>query len=244
LLGRPDDFLPSLPSSHTSDPFRRCNGWIDLWVSAFLLLFIVATNIGLYLRLDIGVALNPGANAGQSKPIGPFSAALLSGVRKPISVLDLIFVENAISFYMGWTTVACIANVASAFTRSGAVPSLTGIKVLSTMLLVVAFALGGAAVVLRLDYAYTAAVAWAVLAISRQQADPAYEVFVPGIYELSNIVGWTLVLLACGAVGRRVVLWRGDRVQFAAFTDAADVEAKTEQNSSLPLLSSPRAGMV
>jgi hypothetical protein len=202
--------------------------WGSMWVSvAVIFLFILAPLVALYLRLDIGVPapyrplslLLPGkASSSSSSSLSAPSAP--SASPRAITWAEFVFAHTFVSVYMGWVCVASIANTSIALTPRGAGasggPGLAGLSpsAWSVAMQVVAFALGLVVLATRLDAAFVAPIAWALLAIAAQQSSPDW----PGdssVVVTARTLGWTLAVLGGLAAGWRVVLWRQGRTAFA-----------------------------
>lgn len=104
-----------------------------------------------------------------------------------------------LSLYVGWLSVACIANVSIAFTPPNGREDLGwGAPNWSAFMQVVGALLGWAGLVTRWDVAYAAPIAWALVAIGVQQRSAAY----PGGPTASTagfVLGYSLAA-GCGGV--------------------------------------------
>jgi benzodiazapine receptor len=195
-----------------------------MWVSvSVIFLLVLLPLIVLYLRLDPGV-----------RDYAPIS--LLHRVARPgappssppsrrVTWSELVFGQTFVSVYMGWLCVASVANTAIALTPRGAGasggPGLAGGSPSSWSIgmQIVAASLALAGLATRLDAAFAAPIAWALLAIAAQQQSPDW----PGdtsVVVTARVLGWGLVALAGIAAGWRVVLWRRGLTSFAGKGDA------------------------
>ncbi len=144
-------------------------GWILLWhyqyvaLSVVLMLVILVTLILIYLRLDIG--------------------------RQRVSWSQYAFTHFPFSLYLGWISVATIANIAGALTVHhwngfGIAP-----EIWSMLLLIIATVLTLAMLILRRDYVFAGVIVWAVIGIALNFPD-------------IQIIVWTAyacVIVVCGA---------------------------------------------
>ena len=125
--------------------------WIFLWqfqyitFSVVLMLVLLASLIMIYLRLDIGVSAPP---------------------RNERLAIQLPF-----SVYLGWITVATIANISAAFVSVGQTQLLLGGTIWAVLVLVVATFITGVMLWTRRDLAYAAVLVWALVGIYDKHAD-------------------------------------------------------------------------
>jgi benzodiazapine receptor len=146
--------------------------WLFLWhyelvtYSLILMLALLGTLIGIYLRLDIG--------------------------RATVSIKERLAVHLSFSVYLGWISIATIANVAVALTAIGW--DGWGIEPSTWAGIIIYFALLVTAVVLgtRKDVAFSLVVVWSLIGILANQSE------YPNI-ALASEVGIVLILVA-GAV--------------------------------------------
>jgi hypothetical protein len=149
--------------------------WMLVGLSLLIMGVILASLIAMYRRLGVGV--------------------------EPASVADRWLVHAPISIYMGWITVATIANVttlavdlgAPAF---GAVPGVLTVGVMVTAVLVAARMLWA-----RWDVLYAAVVLWALFGIYLKRSGAAED-------DSDLVAGAALVGLAVLGVGAAVTLAR------------------------------------
>jgi benzodiazapine receptor len=143
--------------------------WLFLWhydmipPSVMLMFALLATLIAIYLRLNIGKAAVP--------------------------LREKAFVHMPFSVYLGWITVATIANVAAALTSIGWDGG--GIDGVTWALLAIAVALfiTLAVIATRKDAAYSLVIAWALAGITAKQIENQTIV-------LAAEVGIAIVLIA------------------------------------------------
>lgn len=157
--------------------------WIFLWhyeyfgLTLVAMLVLLISLIQIYLRLDIG--------------------------RQKASTSDRIFLHLPFSIYLGWVTVATIANVTSLldylnWNGWGIAP-----EVWAVIMLVVAALVSLAMAWLRADIAYLLVIIWAVVGIAVKQADSM----------LVANTSWVVVVLV--AVGVFLAFWRKKQVLLA-----------------------------
>lgn len=125
--------------------------WLFLWhydllsLSIVLMFALLATLIAIYLRLDIG--------------------------RADVSLVEKMCVHLPFSVYLGWITVASIANVAVALTAigwdGGGIDPLTW----AVLVIVVALLITLAVVATRKDAAYGLVIVWALAGILVKQIE-------------------------------------------------------------------------
>ena len=146
--------------------------WLFLWhydyiaYSLVLMLALLASLILIYLRLGIG--------------------------KTAVSLKEMTFVHLPFSVYLGWISIATIANVSVALTAAGwdgwgIEPSTWAVAIICVALL-----LSLAVLVTRKDIAYTLVVVWALLGIMTSQSEQESIV-------LASEIGIVLLLAAIGA---------------------------------------------
>jgi benzodiazapine receptor len=124
--------------------------WLFLWqydfitLSVFVMFALLATLIAIYLRLDIGKA--------------------------KVSWKEKLLVHLPFSVYLGWITIATIANVASALVSLkwngfGLSPEIWAITAL-----IVALIITLAVIITRRDIAYSLVIVWAIAGIASKQS--------------------------------------------------------------------------
>ena len=157
--------------------------WIFLWHYEYFALTLVAmlalliSLIQIYLRLDIG--------------------------RWKASTSERFFIHLPFSIYLGWVTVATIANVTSLldylkWNGWGITP-----EVWAVIMLVIAALVSLAMAWLRADIAYLLVIIWAVVGIAVKQADST----------LVANTAWAMVVLV--AIGVFLAFWRKKQVLLA-----------------------------
>ncbi len=145
--------------------------WLFLWhyesitYSLILMLALLATLISIYLRLDIG--------------------------RVDVPLKERLAVHLPFSVYLGWISIATIANVSVALTAVswdgwGIEPSLWAVIIIYVALLLTAAVLAS-----RKDIAFSCVVVWALVGILAKQGE------YPSIV-LASEVGIVLILVAVG----------------------------------------------
>jgi len=149
-----------------------CNiSWLFLWhyemvtYSLVLMFALLATLIAVYLRLGIG--------------------------RTAVSLKEMVFVHLLFSVYLGWISIATIANVSVALTAIGwdgwGIEPVTW----AVVIICVALLLSLAMLVTRKDIAYSFVVVWALVGILKKQSE--YQTIV-----LASEIGIVLLLVAIG----------------------------------------------
>ena len=149
-----------------------CNiSWLLLWhyemvtYSLVLMFALLATLIGVYLRLGIG--------------------------RVAVSLKEMVLVHMPFSVYLGWISIATIANVSVALTAVGwdgwgIEPSTWAVVIICVALL-----LSLVMLVTRKDIAYSFVVVWALLGIMEKQSENQTIV-------LASDIGIVLLFVAVG----------------------------------------------
>lgn len=125
--------------------------WIFSWhygsyiLSVFLMVSLLISLIAIYMRLKIG------------QP------------NQSVSKTDLAFVHIPFSLYLGWITVATIANIASVAADLG----WNGGPIWAAIMMAVAVVVAGVLLFNRRDFAYAGVLIWALFGIrSGQSAEP------------------------------------------------------------------------
>ena len=124
--------------------------WIFFWqfeylaVSVVLIFLLLASLIAIYVRLGIG--------------------------KSNVGLVDRLFVHLPFSVYLGWITVASIANVATALVSlnwdgGGISPEIWAILVVGVALVITALML-----IIRKDVAYSLVIIWALVGIAVKQS--------------------------------------------------------------------------
>jgi hypothetical protein len=129
--------------------------WIFAWhygiytLSVFLMVALLVSLIAIYTRLKIG---QPG---------------------QAVSRTDLLFVHVPFSLYLGWITVATIANIASVAVYLGWNGFGIAGPVWSAIMMSVAVVVAGLLLFNRRDFAYAGVLVWALFGIrAAQSAEP------------------------------------------------------------------------
>lgn len=125
--------------------------WLLLWhylqigLSVILMFALLATLIAIYLRLDIG--------------------------RATVSLKERICVHLPFSVYLGWITVASIANVAAAIVWANLDGFGLGDVTWAVLVIVVALIIDLAVIYTRKDVAYSLVLVWALVGIAVKQIE-------------------------------------------------------------------------
>jgi hypothetical protein len=125
--------------------------WIFMWhynyftVSVLVMLVLLASLLAIYLRLDIG--------------------------RASVRRVELWCVDIVFSVYLGWITVATIANVTDALENVGWSGWGVAPELWAVIMLVVALLVTLAMLVTRRDIAYALVIIWATAGIAVKHAD-------------------------------------------------------------------------
>jgi benzodiazapine receptor len=124
-----------------------------IWESTVAMLVLLFALLMIYTRLQIGVA--------------------------KVSTQEKWFVHIPFSIYLGWISVATIANFSAALFDAGFVLSFLGISadIWAVIMMSIAGILGISFIVLRHDYAYALVIVWALIGIFARPFDtPAFDV--------------------------------------------------------------------
>jgi hypothetical protein len=159
--------------------------WIFLWhwevfpLTPIAMLGILVSLVAIYLRADLASVARPGSGA---------------------SARDRWLVQLPFSIYLGWITVATIANVAAVGAWAD-VPTL-GLQpeLIAAAVLAVGLTIAAAALVRTGDVAYGLVIVWAYAGIVAKEA-PLATPYVPVVAAIAA-VGMTLLLVA--AIARRL----------------------------------------
>ena len=159
--------------------------WIVLWhyeqlaLTVLVMLALLALLIAIYLRLDIG----------RARP---------RGVERWVA--DLPF-----SIYLGWVSVATVANIASALVGAGLDGAGVLQQVSTVIMLLVAAALAAAMGFLRRDAAFMGVVVWALAGIAVRQS--AVPLVAGAAWVLAGVVLLLLLGSSLTARKRQLVNW-------------------------------------
>jgi len=172
---------------HKSEPFLRKIGflfalscafnilWLFAWhyeqiaLSVLPMFALLATLISVYLRLDIG--------------------------RAKVSLKERMCVHLPFSVYLGWITVAAIANVAAALVSvNWGGLGLSGLT-WAVLVMAVALIINLAVIVTRKDIAYSLVIIWALIGIVVKQNDNQTIFLVAGVSMVIIVVALVLANL-------------------------------------------------
>jgi benzodiazapine receptor len=178
----------ALPAQHSNQRLRRIDYpfmlscvansvWIFMWhyshftLSLLVMLILLLSLLAIYVLLDIG--------------------------RVPVKTVERWCVDIPFSIYLGWITVATIANATDALDNLGWHGGPIAPEVWAVIMLVAALAITCAVITTRHDIAYSLVIIWATLGIAvKQWATP--------------LVAYTALLVAIVvAVVLVAMLWRG-----------------------------------
>jgi len=132
--------------------------WIILWhyehvsFSLLAMLLLLASLIMIYLRLNIGLS--------------------------KVSIREKLMVHTTISIYLGWISVATIANVTAVLVKAGVGELFLGQTTWTMLVIAIATLLTILMLLRRKDIAYSLVIIWALLGImiKRLNTDPTYGV--------------------------------------------------------------------
>ena len=147
--------------------------WLFLWhydqivLSVALMFALLATLIAVYLRLGIGKTM--------------------------VTLKERVFVHLPFSVYLGWITVASIANVASALVAVGWDGFGLASDVWAVLVIAVALLITLGVIATRRDVAYSLVLVWALVGIAVNQS--AYQNVV-----LASLIGAVTIVVALVAV--------------------------------------------
>ena len=147
--------------------------WLFLWhydqivLSVALMFALLATLIAVYLRLGIGKTM--------------------------VTLKERVFVHLPFSVYLGWITVASIANVASALVAVGWDGFGLASDVWAVLVIAVALLITLGVIATRKDAAYSLVLVWALVGIAVNQS--AYQNVV-----LASLIGAVTIAVALVAV--------------------------------------------
>jgi hypothetical protein len=163
--------------------------WIFLWhyeqivLSLLAMILLFASLLIIYLRLNIGI--------------------------EKISMKEKLFVHVPISVYIGWITVATIANVTAVLVTIGWDGFGISEQIWTILVIIVAAIITLLILVTRRDYAYSAVIIWALLGIyiKRSADDPVYgiQAGIANIAVIAIIVVIIIVVLTFFQISKKVV---------------------------------------
>ena len=142
--------------------------WIFLWhyeqviLSLLAMLVLFASLLVMYLRLNIG--------------------------KEEVSLKEKLFIHVPISVYLGWITVATIANITAVLVTIGWDGFGVGEEIWTMLVMIVAAIITILMLIKRKDYAYNTVIIWALFGIylKRMTNDP--------IYGLQTQIAYTAVI--------------------------------------------------
>ena len=161
-----------------------------IWLSTVAMLVILVSLLAIYTRLEIG--------------------------KKQVSTAEKWAVHIPFSIYLGWISVATIANFSTALYDSGSVTSFIGITadVWAAALMIVAAILAFAMLYFRGDIAYALVIVWATYGINARPFDTDLFTVLSSLN--SNLVNSTaLAIAAIVAVGAIITVGMNFRKQMA-----------------------------
>jgi len=177
--------------------FAFTSEWAGLWLSVALIFCgLLVPLVVLHRRLSIGSDM------------------------RPVTVTEFMCVHLFISLYLGWTCVACIANVAVAATPTGGpAPEPLGWSpsTWSIIMQTVAATLAIVMLALHRDFVFAAPIAWALFAIAKQQESETW----PGdsnVTLCARALGAIVAVAAAFTWIMRIVRWRSGKTHFAPMT--------------------------
>jgi hypothetical protein len=130
--------------------------WIFAWhyelvpLSLVFMILLFFSLLAIYLRLEIG---DP---------------------RKTISLRKRLFYQVPFSVYLGWITVATIANVTAVLVWAGTEPYTEWAVILTVVVIIVATLIATLVLWTRGDIAYGLVIVWALVGIVVKRLDPNY----------------------------------------------------------------------
>lgn len=156
--------------------------WIFLWqyqfvtYSLFAMLLLLFSLIMIYLRLEIGLS--------------------------KVSLKEKLAIHTTISIYLGWITVATIANITAVLVNLGADGLYLGEVAWTILVIIIAGILTVSILINRKDIAYGIVIIWALLGIviKRLGSDPVYGVQT-GIATTAAVV----ILIITGVIIARMI---------------------------------------
>ncbi len=158
--------------------------WIFLWhyeqvvLSLLAMILLFASLLLIYLRLNIGI--------------------------EAVSIKEKLFIHVPISVYIGWITVATIANVTSVLVTIGWDGFGISEELWTIIVLIVALIITILILIKRRDFAYCAVIIWALIGIylKRISDDPIYGV--QNNIANTAVIAIIVILIICIYVGFRI----------------------------------------
>ncbi|MBN2066384.1 MAG: hypothetical protein JW771_06215 [Candidatus Thermoplasmatota archaeon] len=167
--------------------------WIFLWhyeqviLSILPMLLLFVSLLAMYLRLEIG--------------------------KIKVMLKEKLAVHTMVSVYLGWITVATIANVTAVLVTLGWDTMILDTQILLTLvILIVATIIGLLVLIQREDIGYTLVIIWALLgiAIKRMQSDSVFDLRTEVAYTaLAGVIVLTILLIS-------MIVWHQKKTQIAS----------------------------
>jgi benzodiazapine receptor len=149
--------------------------WLFLWqydyitVSLILMFALLATLVTIYLRLGIG--------------------------KSKVPLIDKLCVQLPFSVYLGWITVASIANMAAALVSVGWDRFGMSAETWAIVAIIIAFIVTLAIIVARKDVAFSLVIVWALTGIAAKQSMYANIVTAIGIATAIILISLAVTLI-------------------------------------------------
>jgi len=155
--------------------------WIFLWhyeqvlLSLLAMLVLFVSLLFIYLRLNIGI--------------------------EKVSLGEKLFVHIPISVYIGWITVATIANVTAVLVTIGWDGFGVSEEIWAMLVIIIAAIITILILIKRKDYAYSAVIVWALIGIylKRSVVDPIYGLQTQIAY--TALLGVIIILILSAIIG-------------------------------------------
>ena len=167
-----------------------------IYLSTVAIVLILVSLLAIYLRLDIG--------------------------RRQVSRAEFWVVHIPFSIYLGWVSVATIANIAAALYDAGNMTALLGIgaDVWTAIMMVIAAVLALAMIFTRRDVAFPLVVVWALVGIYARPFNTAvFEPVADLDIDLVNTTALVLaVVIAAAVIAFLFLRWQGASRQVARQT--------------------------
>ncbi len=149
--------------------------WIFVWhyqlvpISLFFMLVILATLLIIFIRLDIG--------------------------RTKVPLIEKLLVHVPFSVYLGWITVATIANVTAVLVVSGVDSFGIGAIIWTVLVIVVAVIITALMLYTRKDVAYSLVVIWALFGIFLKQITGELIVAITALISLFVVLALVVIIV-------------------------------------------------
>jgi len=155
--------------------------WIFLWhyeqviLSLLAMVVLFLSLLFMYLRLNIG--------------------------KEKVSLKEKLFIHVPISVYIGWITVATIANVTAVLVTLGWDGFGVSEEIWAILVIIVAAIITILMLINRKDYAYSAVIVWALIGIylKRSVFEPIYDLQIQIAY--TALFGIILILILSAIIG-------------------------------------------